>query len=454
MAQASTQSPPSATLPFKEIPGMGVIDTIRSVMALTGARVDMRSTLDKLYDEKGPIVRQRGGPVTMVNLFGPDANCFVLLDQQRIFSSREPWMMIMGEIFPNGLLLRDGEEHKRDRRIMQGAFRMAVLQDYAARMNPMIARGTQGWANGGSSRLAFHAYKGLTLDIAASIFLGADLGSGTAEMNKAFEDMVSASMSRIKLRIPGLEFNRGVKGREYMLNWLKERIGDRRAEQSPDLFSRLCHAKSDEGDVFDNTQIFDHLVFLMMAAHDTTTSTLTSMTYELAKNPEWQERAREESLALGVEQPEMADLEKLPSLTMVMKETLRRYPPLPIIPRTAQTDFEFGGYQIPAGTMVVISPIHTHHMEEWWPDPFKFDPERFSPERKEDEKHTHSWVPFGGGPHLCLGFRFAETQIRLIMHQLLLRYRWTVPEDYQMPVQQAPISKPRDGLPVVFTQLG
>jgi cytochrome P450 len=98
--------------------------------------------------------------------------------------------------------------------------------------------------------------------------------------------------------------------------------------------------------------------------------------------------------------------------------------------------------------MVVVSPIHTHHMEEWWSNPFQFDPARFSPERDEPKRHTFMWIPFGGGPHHCIGFKFAEAQIKGIMHQMVLRYRWKLADGYQMPVQQAPISKPMDGLPL------
>ena len=143
----------------------------------------------------------------------------------------------------------------------------------------------------------------------------------------------------------------------------------------------------------------------------------------------------------------------LASLELAMHETLRRYPPLPVIPRVATAPFEFEGFQIPAPSMVVVSPIHTHHMEECWTEPFRWDPERFASGRAEHERHTHQWLPFGGGPHMCIGRRFAEAQVRLVMHQLLLRYRWSVPDGYQMPVQQAPISKPIDGLPVLFTPL-
>ena len=272
-------------------------------------------------------------------------------------------------------------------------------------------------------------------------------------MNVAFEDMVAASMSRVRLRIPGLEFYRGLKGREFMLEFLRSMLEKKRADQGADMFSRLCRARTEEGDVFRDDDVLDHMIFLMMAAHDTTTSTLTSLCYELARHPEWQERVREESRALDEEQPGFDAVDRLEALTRAMYETLRRYPPLPVIPRIATAPFEFGGYAIPAPAMVVVSPIHTHHMSEHWTDPYRWDPDRFAEPRAEHERHTHQWLPFGGGPHMCIGRRFAETQVRMVMHQLLLRYRWSVPEGYTMPVQQAPISKPLDGLPVRFAPL-
>jgi cytochrome P450 len=426
---------------------------VRAVFGGRRERIDMLSRLQQLYDRHGPVVAQRAGPFKMINLFGPDANRQVLVDRDKIFSSRQPWMMIMGRIFPNGLLLRDGEEHKRHRKIMHEAFTRPALRDYLERMNPMIERGLAGWGERQAPFLAFRGYKVLTLDIAASIFLGVELGPETTRMNHVFEDLVAASMSFLRLRIPGTEFYRGLKGREFMVDYFARMIPARRAAPAADMLSRLCRAESEEGARFTDQDVIDHMTFLMMAAHDTTTSTLTSMTYELARHRDWQERLREESLALGKPHIEFDDVDRLDGLTWVMKETLRRYPPLPVIPRVATQDFEFGGYVVPAGWMVVVSPIHTHHMEEWWPDPYRWDPERFTPARAEDERHTHSWVPFGGGPHLCIGLRFAEVQVKAVLHQLLRRYRWSVADDYRMPVQQAPISKPIDGLPIALSPL-
>lgn len=444
----------SAARDFATVPRLGILESLKLLFSGEGGRIDMLSRQQEMYRDHGPIVRQFAGPIRFVNLLGPDANNFVLMDRDRIFSARKPWTQIMGSIFPNGLLLRDGEIHKRHRRIMYEAFKRPALRDYADRMNPMIGVGLDAWGDKTRGFLAFPAIKQLTLDMATAIFLGAEVGPQNERMNHAFEDMVAASMSRLRLPIPGTEFHRGVQGRRFMLGLLGGMHPGKKASASADMFARLCRAEDESGSGFSDRDIYDHMVFLMMAAHDTTTSTLTSMTWELARSPEWQERVREESLALGTDSPGFDELDKLTSLTWVMRETLRRYPPLPVIPRTSTAEFEFGGYRFPANTMVVVSPIFTHHMEEWWEDPFRFDPERFSPGRNEDERHTHSWIPFGGGPHMCLGKKFAETQIRLIMHKLALRYRWSVEPGYVMPVQQAPISKPRDGLPIRLERLG
>ena len=114
----------------------------------------------------------------------------------------------------------------------------------------------------------------------------------------------------------------------------------------------------------------------------------------------------------------------------------------------ATRECEYEGYRIPEGALVSVFPIHTHRMGEWWSAPDRFDPDRFTRERAEHERHSHLFVPFGGGAHMCLGLRFAEMQIRAVVHQLVQRVRWELAPGYVMPVQEAPISKPRDGLPM------
>jgi cytochrome P450 len=416
-------------------------------------RTDALGLTERMYERYGPVVMTSFGTMKSVNLFGPEANKVVMLDREGNLSAKGAWDLIMGRIFSNGLLLMDGEEHRHHRRIMQQAFTIPALKSYVEQMSSRIAEDVADWHEAGPGFLAYPAFKSLTLNLAASVFLGADLGGITRHLNRAFEDTVAASMSVIRLRIPGLEFRRGLIGREWMIDFFQRLLPERRASNGSDMLSQLCRAQSEDGDRFSDEEIVDHMIFLMMAAHDTTTSTLSSMMFELARRPEWQERLRDESRALGTERLGFADMDELESLYWVMQETLRRYPPLSTVPRLSVREFEFDGYRVPANALIVVYPIHTHHMKEWWSEPHRFDPERFSDARAEHRRHSHSWVPFSGGAHTCIGLRFAELQIKSIMHQLLLRYRWSVPAGYEMPVQQAPISKPRDGLPVTLERI-
>lgn len=401
----------------------------------------------------GTAVMQNAGIVRIVNLFDPDANRFVMVDREGNLSAQRAWEGIMGRVFGGGLLLRDGEEHRHHRRIMQNAFRKSALTGYSELMNPRVAQGLAAWPASGELR-AFPAFKRLTLDLACSVFLGLELSHEEAErVHGAFEAAVAASMSVVRLPIPGLEFHRGLRGRAYLERFFRELLPARRQHEGSDMFSALCHARTEEGDRLGDTEIVDHMIFLLMAAHDTTTSTLTSLTYELACHPDWQERIRQECRALPGPWLGFGELDRVPGIALAMSETLRRYPPLSTVPRMANRDCTFDGFPIPKDALVVCFPIHTHHMEEWWDDPFRWDPERFAEPRSEHRRHSHSYVPFSGGEHVCLGLRFAEMQVRSVLFQLVRRYRWTVPEGYRMPVQQAPISKPLDGLPLELHRL-
>jgi cytochrome P450 len=424
--------------------------------ALPRMRRDPLAVWQHYYDAHGPVVCQPAlGRFDTYYLFGPEANRFLMLDRENVFSAMRSWTLIMGRIFPNGLLLRDGEDHRRHRKIMHAAFTTPALQEYAERMNPLIDEGLAAWRARGGRFLAFDAFKELTLHLATRIFLGLDLPKAAErELRQAFEATVAASMSLLRFDHPRLEFGRGLAGREYMIRLFAAFVEEKRRGDGRDMFSLLCRAESEDGRRYADAEIVDHMIFLMMAAHDTTTSVLTSLVYELAKHPAWQERVRAECSALGEDHLPYERMDELADVRLVLNETLRRYPPLSTIPRVSTRDFQFGGFRIPANRMVCAAPLDTHYMQEWWSEPERFDPERFAPGREEHKRHTHQWVPFSGGAHMCLGVRFAEMQIRLVLHQLVRKFRWSVREGYTMPVQQAPISKPLDGLPLRLEPIG
>ena len=401
----------------------------------------------------GNVVRSRTFFET-VTLLGPEANQFVLHDREGNFSSRGGWYYWIDAVFPGAIMAMDDPAHKHHRRIMQGAFKRSAMERYVADMGPVVEDELARWPVDGSAPLkAFPRIKALTLNIAARVFMGMALGPEADRMNRAFIDTVEASLALIRKPVPPFGMWRGVRARRWLVELMRSKLPSKRAAEGPDLFSQLCHARDEEGQRFSDEEVVNHMIFLMMAAHDTTTSSLTTMLYSLARHPEWQERLRAQAQALPAARLSFGDLAGCDQTEWVMKEALRMYPPLTSIPRKAARDCQFGGFHIPKGTPVGISPIHTHHMPSIWTNPHDFDPERFSPARAEHRRHAYAYLPFGGGAHLCIGQHFADMEVKSVMHQLLRRFRWTVPEGYRMPYQLVPIAKPRDGLPIQLRAL-
>jgi cytochrome P450 len=233
-------------------------------------------------------------------------------------------------------------------------------------------------------------------------------------------------------------------------------LPEKRRRGGDDLFAQLCIAESEDGDEFTDADIVNHMIFLLMAAHDTSTITMSSMAYHLARHPEWQEKARAESVAAAPSNAQSCDYDGVVGLELldrVMKESMRLCSPVPSLPRVAVRETMLNGYRIPEGAFVTVSPFYNHHDPAYWPDPTHFDPDRFSAERREDRSHRMAFEPFGGGVHKCIGMHFAGIQVRAIFHELLRTYRWSVPDDYVWPLDLAALPFPRDRLPVRLEKL-
>src|SRR5258708_11799742 len=289
-----------------------------------------------------------------------------------------------------------------------------------------------------------------TCILPATSFLGTGIGPEVDKITRAFVDMVAASVAVIRKPLHGTKMARGVKGRARIVAYVWEEIPIRRAKGGEDLFSQLCHATHEDGALLSTQDIVDHMSFLMMAAHDTLTSSLTSFVAALAAHPRWQTKLRDEVMALGVaaDQPTTFDnLEAMPQSEMAFKEAMRLKPPVPSIPRRTIRDLTFKGYAIPAGTMVGVNPLFTHHMPEIWPEPEKFDPMRFTDEAQRG-RHRFAWVPFGGGAHMCLGLHFAYMQAKCFARHFLQNLSVSLEPGYTPDWQMCPIPNPPDGLRV------
>ena len=403
------------------------------------------------YDRYGPVSRMRAFGQRTVTAAGPDAAGEVLQNRDRAFANGPGWGFYIGPFFKRGLMLLDFDEHHLHRRIMQEAFTSARLAGYLDPMNTTLAEGMSRW--GAADRFGvYSALKQLTLDVATRTFMGGELGAKADRVNTAFIDCVRAGTAIIRFPVPGLRWARGLAGRQLLEKYLAPQIPAKRANNDIDLFSALCHARSEDGDRFSDADIVNHMIFLLMAAHDTTTITMTSMWYYLALHPEWQERCREESVALGADAMDFADQDKLVSLDLVMRESMRLITPVPVVARKAVKDTELLGHFIPEGTSLGVNLHMGHHLAEYWPDPERFDPERFAEHRREDKVHRYAWMPFGNGVHKCIGLYFGMMQIKAAMHQALLDFRWSVPDGYRMPIDWTSLPRPKDGLPVRLTR--
>lgn len=446
----SVLAPPPQGSDLKPVPGVPGVPYIGSTLAVMRDPIGMAR---KRYAEYGPVAWGWLLGQRMVTVHGPEAAEVVLVNRDKAFANGPAWSYFIGPFFNRGIMLLDFEEHLHHRRIMQQAFTRPRLRSYMDAMAPGIVKGVESWEPGQGFKVYDHIKK-LTLDLAVDVFMGVELDDAErARVNGAFIDAVRAGTAYVRFPVPGLRWHKGLQARKVLEEFFHRHLPAKRRGDGSDLFSALCQAETDDGERFTDEDVVNHMIFALMAAHDTTTITLTTMAYYLAKYPEWQERLREQSLELGKESPGFDDLDAFTGIDMVMKESMRLVTPVPALPRKVVKDTSILGFHVPAGTTVVVPMLSNHHMADWWTDPDEFDPERFSPERREDKVHKYAWAPFGGGAHKCIGLHFAGMQVRTILHQVLLRYRWSVPARYEWPLDTTSLPSPKDGLPVRLDRL-
>jgi cytochrome P450 len=230
-------------------------------------------------------------------------------------------------------------------------------------------------------------------------------------------------------------------------------ISRRRAHEDygEDILSLLMQARDEDGGAYTDRELRDQLMTLLFAGHDTTTSTVSFLFYELARHPRALARVLEEQdRVLGDRDPEAGDVtgETLPELEMALDETLRLYPPAWVGPRRCVEAFEFGGYRIPAGVPVNYCSWASHRIPEVFPEPEAFVPERFAPEEKA-KLPKGAYVPFGGGSRTCIGMRFGQMEVRTIASLILRQGRLGLLPGHTMTIRQMPTLSPRGGLPML-----
>ena len=241
-----------------------------------------------LYQTKGPLVYGASSAMPSVSALGPDAAQVIYSNRNKDYS-QQGWTPVIGPFFNRGLMLLDFDEHMFHRRIMQEAFVRSRLVSYVEQMDQVVSQViANDWIANDPRFLLYPAMKELTLDIASMVFMGHEPGTDhelVTKVNKAFTTTTRAGMAILRTGVPPFMWWRGLKARELLENYFAARVAERRGKDGNDLLSVLCQTEDEDGNRFSDQDVVNHMIFLMMAAHDTSTSTSTTMAYHLAAPP-------------------------------------------------------------------------------------------------------------------------------------------------------------------------
>jgi cytochrome P450 len=294
----------------------------------------------------------------------------------------------------------------------------------------------------------------LTLRIIGQALFTVDLDDESDTVGQAFTTVLTLLGSYLYLPFPPLSVptprNQRMKASIRTLNAVVHRMITQRRQRQverEDLLSMLLAAQDQEtGEGMSDQQVRDEVLTLLFAGHETTANAFTWAWYLLSQHPAVERRLHAElDEVLGNQVPSIEHLSRLPYTRMVIEETLRLYPPGAMLMRHAIAADVIGGYTIPAGSLVFLSPYVTHRHSDYWDEPEVFNPERFTPERVAAH-HRYAYFPFGGGPHLCIGNHFAMMEAQLVLATIAQRYRLHLVPGQRVEPQVVTTIRPRDGL--------
>ncbi|MET9803895.1 cytochrome P450 [Streptomyces sp. NPDC006368] len=421
-------------------------------LPLLGSMLDLRSdslaTYLRAHRAYGDVVRLTAGPpglrVQLYGVFSAEGAQHVLATESANFRKDNTFYQEIRESFGNGLLTSQDDDYLRQRRLVQPLFTRRRVDGYAGAVTAEVAAMTRKWRTApGDTVDVVDEMTRLTLRAVARVLFGVDVDEAVGVVERCFPVIGAYVMRRgySPLNVPRewpTPGNRRAAAATDELYAVCDRIVEERRARGADatgedLLTLLAQAGSDEDGSLDASEIRDQVLVFLLAGHETTATSLAFALHLLARHPEQQERARAEAArVLAGRTPSAADLEALPYLTMVLKETMRLYPAGPVIGRRAVDATVIDGHAIPAGANVIVAPWVTHRHPRYWDDPERFDPERFTPAR-EQERPRYAWFPFGGGPRACIGRHFSMLESVLALAMIVQEYEVTA-VDRTVPV--------------------
>jgi cytochrome P450 len=419
----------------------------------------------RVWREYGDTTCIRMGPLRFYMAFHPDDVKHVLQENNQNYV-KGALIARARVLVGNGLFSSEGPFWRRQRRLMQPAFHRQRIAGFVDTLVACTTRALDRWEPHAEAGTVFDVadeMNRLTLTIVGQTLFSRDLSNEAGPAGAALARVLALTAERVMsylvwpLWVPTHSNRELLRNRrvldEVVLGVIEgRRRGETRGE---DLLAMLIEARDEEtGAGMTNQQLRDEAITFFLAGHETTAVATSWAWYLLDRHPEVAERLRADvERVLGDRPPTLDDMPALGYARMVIQEAMRLYPPLWGLARETLGPDRVGGYDVPAGRIVSLSPYVTHRHPDFWDDPERFDPERFTPERIA-ARHKFAYLPFGGGPRLCIGNEFALTEAQIILAMTVQRYRLRYAGAGPIALDPSLTLRPRGGVPMRAERVG
>jgi len=419
-------------------------------------RRDPLTFLDALA-KRGDVVRFKMGPQQIYLLNHPDYIRDVLVTNNRNFVKSRGLEMAK-KFLGESLLTSEGEFHRRQRRLAQPAFHRQRINAYAEVMTEYAVKTRQRWRADETLDISQEMMR-LTLGIVGKTLFDADVESEASEIGAALTQVmqlferITNPLAALLDKLPLPSNLRWLKAKQRLDATIYRIINEHRASgvDRGDLLSMLLMAQDEEGDggSMTDAQLRDEAMTLFVAGHETTANALTWTWYLLSQHPDVEAKLHDElDEVLAGAIPAADDVAKLRYTEMVLAESMRLYPPAWTMGRRALSDYQVGGFVIPANSIVLMSPWVMHHDARYFPDPFRFDPERWTSIERES-RPKFSYFPFGGGPRVCIGEQFAWMEGVLLIATIAQRWKMRLEPGHVVEPKPMITLRPKFGMRMI-----
>ena len=361
---------------------------------------------------------------------GPDLVKALLIDHRTRFSKNVRYS-VMQRLLGQGLLLTEGDVWRRQRVASQPSFKPGALEQQIGSMTGLIARHLDGWDErcAGDARIEIlQDLTRLAQQLAGQLIFGSVYTAHAPAVFELTETMQRCWPTQSRLPQPRRRKRMASKAEQLAaaLTGLDAEffamVDESQASDEPCVMTTLRRDSPKRENGFSRMELRDQAKTLFFAGYETTATSLSWAQYLLAKNPAVQRRLVEEVDRVAPRRClTVADVDAMPYLEQVFKESLRLYSPIHSLSRVALEDCELGGYHIPKGATAMVSLYALHRLPQYWPDPERFDPERFSVEGSANQ-HRFAYLPFAAGHRNCIGASLAMIEAKLMLAQIARRF--------------------------------